>query len=326
MTVRHLGIDVGGTNCKLAVLETAGGRPDSPWDHPGGPPDPPGLLATASVPTGAGDPGEVVERVAAAAAGLLAGHGPVAAAGAGVPGLFDEATGRTLLLPNLPAAWAGYRFRDPLADRLGVPVALINDARAFTLAESRLGAAAGCSTVVCLTLGTGVGGGVVVDGRLRFGPHGRAGEVGHQVIDPDGPPCGCGNRGCVEAFAAGPALCRLAGRDSPEAVFAAAAAGDARAQAAVQEVVGRLAVGIANLVTVLWPERVVVGGGVAAAGERLFAPLREAVAAAAPLVDPAAYEVVPASLGPAAGAIGAALWAGERAGDGQVTGGCGPRR
>jgi glucokinase len=326
VTVRHLGIDVGGTNCKLAVLETAGGRPDSPGDHPGGPPDPPGLLATTSVPTGAGDPGEVVERVAAAAAGLLASHGPVAAAGAGVPGLFDEATGRTLLLPNLPAAWAGYRLRDPLADRLGVPVALINDARAFTLAESRLGAAAGCSTVVCLTLGTGVGGGVVVDGRLRFGPHGRAGEVGHQVIDPDGPPCGCGNRGCVEAFAAGPALCRLAGRDSPEAVFAAAAAGDPRAEAAVQAVVGRLAVGIANLVTVLWPERVVVGGGVAAAGERLFAPLREAVAAAAPLVDPAAYEVVPAALGPAAGAIGAALWAGERASDGQVTGGCGPRR
>jgi glucokinase len=325
VTVRHLGIDVGGTNCKLAVLETAGGRPDSPGDHLGGPPDPPGLLATTSVPTGAGDPGEVVERVAAAAAGL-ASHGPVAAAGAGVPGLFDEATGRTLLLPNLPAAWAGYRLRDQLADRLGVPVALINDARAFTLAESRLGAAAGCSTVVCLTLGTGVGGGVVVDGRLRFGPHGRAGEVGHQVIDPDGPPCGCGNRGCVEAFAAGPALCRLAGRDSPEAVFAAAAAGDPRAEAAVKAVVGRLAVGIANLVTVLWPERVVVGGGVAAAGERLFAPLREAVAAAAPLVDPAAYEVVPAALGPAAGAIGAALWAGERASDGQVTGGCGPRR
>jgi glucokinase len=312
VSVRHLGIDVGGTNCKLAVLETAGGGSR--------------LLATTSVPTGAGDPGEVVERVAVAAAGLLASHGPVAAAGAGVPGLFDEATGRTLLLPNLPAAWAGYRFRDPLADRLGVPVALINDARAFTLAESRLGAAAGCSTVVCLTLGTGVGGGVVVDGRLRFGPHGRAGEVGHQVIDPDGPPCGCGNRGCVEAFAAGPALCRLAGRDSPEAVFAAAAAGDPRAAAAVQVVVGRLAVGIANLVTVLWPERVVVGGGVAAAGERLFAPLREAVAAAAPLVEPAAYEVVPAALGPAAGAIGAALWAGERAGDGQVTGGCGPRR
>jgi glucokinase len=299
VTRRWLGIDVGGTNSKLAVLETTGGRP--------------ALLASATIPTGADDPAAVTERLAAAAAGLLATHGPVAATGAGVPGLFDEASGRTVFLPNLPAAWNGHEFGRPLAQRLGVPTVLINDARSFTLAESRMGAAAGCSTVVCLTLGTGVGGGVVVDGRLRFGPHGRAGELGHQVIDPDGPRCGCGNRGCVEAFAAAPALCRLGGRDSPEAVFAAAAAGDRRAAAAVEAVVGRLAVGIANLVTVLWPERVVVGGGVAAAGERLLGPLRAAVAAAAPLVDPAAYELVPAALGPAAGAIGAALWASERA-------------
>ena len=273
MTSRYLGIDVGGTNSKLAVVEA------------GDPPDPgPRLLATASIPTGTGDPGEVMGRLAAAGAELVAGQGPVVAAGVGVPGLFDEGSGRIVLLPNLPAAWTGQAFRDPLAGRLGVPVALINDARAFTLAESRMGAAAGCPTVVCLTLGTGVGGGVVVDGRLRFGPSGRAGELGHQVIELDGPRCGCGNRGCVEAFAA------------------------------VREAVGRLAVGIANLVTVLWPERVVVGGGVAAAGDQLFGPLRAAVAAAAPLVDPASYTIVPAALGPGAGAIGAALWARERTG------------
>jgi glucokinase len=298
VTVRYLGIDLGGTNSKLAVLEVAGDRR--------------ALVATATIPTGpGGDPGEVIGRLGAAGARLVATHGPVAAAGAGVPGLFDEATGRIVLFPNLPPAWTGAAFREPLADRLGLPVALINDARAFTLAESRMGAAAGCPTVVCLTLGTGVGGGVVVDGRLRFGPSGRAGELGHQVIEVDGPPCGCGNRGCVEAFAAGAALCRLGGRATPEAVFAAAEAGDELAVAAVRSVVGRLAVGIANLVTVLWPERVVVGGGVAAAGDRLFGPLRAAVAAAAPLVDPAAYEIVPAALGPGAGAIGAALWAGE---------------
>jgi glucokinase len=256
----------------------------------------------------------VVGRLAAAGARLVAGHGPVVAAGVGVPGLFDEASGRIVLLPNLPAAWTGQAFREPLAAGLGVPVALINDARAFTLAESRMGAAAGCPTVVCLTLGTGVGGGVVVDGRLRFGPSGRAGELGHQVIEVDGPRCGCGNRGCVEAFAAGAALCRAGGRDTPEAVFAAAAAGDQRAAAAVGEAVGRLAVGIANLLTVLWPERVVVGGGVAGAGDQLFGPLRAAVAAAAPLVDPASYAIVPAALGPGAGAIGAALWARERTG------------
>jgi len=314
VTSRYLGMDVGGTNCKLAVVEAGAGRPDPPGDHPGGPPDPPRLLATATIPTGTGDPGEVVGRLAAAGARLVAGHGPVVAAGVGVPGLFDEASGRIVLLPNLPAAWTGQAFREPLAAGLGVPVALINDARAFTLAESRMGAAAGCPTVVCLTLGTGVGGGVVVDGRLRFGPSGRAGELGHQVIELDGPRCGCGNRGCVEAFAAGAALCRAGGRDTPEAVFAAAAAGDQRAAAAVGEAVGRLAVGIANLLTVLWPERVVVGGGVAGAGDQLFGPLRAAVAAAAPLVDPASYAIVPAALGPGAGAIGAALWARERTG------------
>ncbi|HWC41154.1 MAG TPA: ROK family protein [Actinomycetota bacterium] len=298
MTGRFLGLDVGGTNSKLAVVaaDADGGR----------------LVATASVPTGAGDPAEVLGRLAAVATELVAAHGPVAAAGVGLPGLFDEASGRVVFLPNLPPAWTGQPVAGPLGGRLGVPVALLNDARAFTLAESRMGAAAGCPTVVCLTLGTGVGGGVVVDGRLRFGPHGRAGELGHQVIEVGGPPCGCGNRGCVEAFAAGAALCRLGGHATPEAVFAAAAAGDGRAAAAVRSVVGRLAVGIANLVTILWPERVVVGGGVAAAGEELFGPLRAAVAASAPLVDPGAYEIVPAALGPAAGAIGAALWARER--------------
>jgi glucokinase len=297
---RYLGLDVGGTNGKLAVLEDDG-------DHRE-------LVATATILTGPGDPADVLARLAAAATELVAAAGPVAAAGVGLPGLFDEANGRVVFLPNLPEAWTGQAVAGPLAGRLGVPVALLNDARAFTLAESRMGAAAGCPTVVCLTLGTGVGGGVVVDGRLRFGPSGRAGELGHQVIEVGGPPCGCGNRGCVEAFAAGAALCRLGGRDSPEAVFAAAAAGDERAAEAVREVVGRLAVGIANLVTVLWPERVVVGGGVAAAGERLFGPLRAAVAASAPLVDPDAYEIVPAALGPVAGAIGAALWARERTG------------
>ena len=106
MTSRYLGIDVGGTNCKLAVVEAGAGRPDPPGDHPGGPPDPPRLLATATIPTGTGDPGEVVGRLVAAGARLVAGHGPVVAAGVGVPGMFDEGSGRIGLLPNLPAAWA----------------------------------------------------------------------------------------------------------------------------------------------------------------------------------------------------------------------------
>jgi glucokinase len=164
-----------------------------------------------------------------------------------------------------------------------------------------------------VTLGTGVGGGIVIDGRLRAGPQGRAGEIGHQVVDPDGPPCGCGNRGCVEAFVSAAAVCRAGGCDTVENVFRAAAAGDARAAAALASLTEHLAVGIANLVTVLRPDCVVVGGGVAAAGEALLAPLRTAVAARAPLVEPSSYVLVPAMLGPTAGAVGAALWAQEQA-------------
>lgn len=300
MTDRYLGIDLGGTNTKLAVVEVdENGRR---------------LLGSTSVDTGSQDhPADVISRLAQAGRDLAEDNGPVRAAGVGVPGLFDEGSGRIALFTNLPSAWSGHEFREPLADLLGLRTVLINDARAFTLAESRMGAAAGCSTVVCLTLGTGVGGGVVIDGRLRFGPHGRAGEVGHQVIEPGGPVCGCGNRGCVEAFATSAALCRLGGQDTAEAVFRAAAAGDTRAKEAVAAFVGRLAVGIGNLVTVLWPERVVVGGGVAAAGDDLFVPLRKAVAESTPLVDPQSYEIVPAALGPQSGAIGAAIWAQEQA-------------
>lgn len=298
---RFLGIDLGGTNTKLVVLEVDGkGRT---------------LVASASVPTGNQDPpADVIARLAAAGRDLVRQNGPVLGAGVGVPGLFDDTDGRIVMFTNLPIEWNGHAFGRPLAELLGLSTWLINDARAFTLAESTMGAAAGCATVVCLTLGTGVGGGIVVDGRLRWGPFGRAGEAGHQVVDPDGPLCGCGNRGCVEAFATSAALCRAAGQSTSEAVFAAAASGDERASEAVRGMVARLALGIGNLVTVLWPERVVIGGGVAAAGAPLFAPLREAVVLTTPLVDPASWDIVPAALGPTAGAVGAALWAAERLG------------
>lgn len=294
-----LGVDIGGTLAKLVLLDVDGDRRR--------------VVASAKLPTGARDePPRVIERVAALGNELIAAHGSVAAVGVGVPGLFDEASGRIVLFTNLPASWSGHELGRPLADAFGAPTHLINDARAFTLAETRMGAAVDHSTVLCLTLGTGLGGGVVIDGRLRFGPHGRAGEIGHQVIEACGPPCGCGNRGCVEAFVTSAALCLAGGQDSPEAVFAAAAAGDERAADAISALIARLAQGIGNLITVLWPDLVVIGGGVAAAGEQLFTPLRAAVIAATPIVDPSSYRIVPATLGSSAGAIGAALWASER--------------
>ena len=298
---RFLGIDLGGTNIKGVILDLpdgalAGAR----------------VVVEASVPTLAAEgPQVVMEAIAELGRQLMATHGPVSAAGVGVPGLYDADSGAIVLFPNLPGPWPGQPLPAVLSRAWGVPTALINDARAFTLAETRMGAAAGRSTVVCVTLGTGIGGGVVVEGRLRSGPHGRAGEVGHQVIVPGGPACGCGNAGCVESFAKADALTHAAGTATAREAYDAARAGDPTALAAVQAVAGHLGHALGNLVTVLVPERIVIGGGIAEAGEVLLEPLREAIARTAVLVPRDWYDVVPASLGSRAGSIGAALWAAE---------------
>lgn len=300
MTKRWLGLDLGGTNIKAAVISVdASGSVD--------------VLGCDQRPAGAEHgPPTVLANLAAAGAEAIARWGPVGAAAVGVPGLFHDETGAIEFLPNLPGAWQGERVTDPLATALGVPVSIINDARAFTLAESRVGAAAGYPTVAALVIGTGIGGGIVVDGALHFGRMGRAGELSHQVIVPDGPPCGCGNRGCLEALASAGAIARLAGTATAGEAFAGAARGDERAVRAIAEVADYLGRAIANIVTMLVPERIVIGGGVAEAGDALLDPVREATARHCVLVPPEWYEIVAAELGPRAGAIGAALWASER--------------
>ena len=172
---RWLGLDLGGTNIKAAVISVdASGSVD--------------VLGCDERPAGAEHgPPTVLANLAAAGAEAIARWGPVGGAAVGVPGLFHDETGTIEFLPNLPGAWQGEPVTDPLATALGVPVSIINDARAFTLAESRVGAAAGYPTVAALVIGTGIGGGIVVDGALHFGRMGRAGELSHQVIVPDGP-------------------------------------------------------------------------------------------------------------------------------------------
>jgi glucokinase len=199
---RLLGLDLGGTNVKVAVVEIA----------PGGDPQ---VVAEETHPTHAAlGPAAVVSRLVEIGAVTIARHGPVAGAGIGTPGVFDPAAGTVLLFPNLPGPWAGQPLRDPVAAGLGVPVTLINDARAFTLAEGTVGAGKGCDTLVCLTLGTGVGGGLMIGGRLHVGTYGRGGEIGHQIVIPDGPRCGCGAYGCVEAVTRADVLAALAARNA----------------------------------------------------------------------------------------------------------------
>lgn len=290
----HLGIDLGGTNVKTTVLEDANGAF--------------AVVAEGSTPTLAErGPAAVASTLVDAGREMILQVGTVDTAGLGVPGHFEPDTGRIVILPNLPGDWPGYPLRSQVEEGLGVPTAMINDARAFTLAEGRLGAGQGYRTVVCVTLGTGVGGGIMINGHLHMGDSGVAGEIGHQIVIPDGPVCGCGNRGCVEAVTRAGVLAALAGKDTAAEVYEAARAGEERSMAAVQQVADYLGTGLANVVTLLGPSRIVIGGGIAEAGEGVFGPIDEAVRSRVTLVPDETYEIVPAQLGRAAGAVGAAL-------------------
>jgi glucokinase len=190
---------------------------------------------------------------------------------------------------------------------------MINDARAFGLAELRLGAGRGARSMVGFTLGTGIGGVIAVDGKVHQGHDGTAGEVGHQTIEPDGPWCACGNRGCLEAFARADQIAAACGTDSPEEAVRRAQAGDERARRGLAQVARYLGIGMANLVTLITPDRLVIGGGVSAAGELLFIPLREELRRRVTVTSLDQVEIVTAELGTWAGAIGAAVHGAERA-------------
>ncbi|MPZ51692.1 MAG: ROK family protein [Acidimicrobiia bacterium] len=291
---RYLGLDLGGTSIKSIILDVDGDQPTT--------------TGFRSTPAEAdGGPTHVIDRIVAIGRDIGDEFGPFHGVGLGVPGLFDADTGTIELFPNLPGPWKGQPIRDAVAEGLVSDVAIINDARAFSLAESHLGAGKGCTTVVCLTLGTGVGGGVVIGGRVHLGAWGVAGEIGHQIVQPDGPVCGCGNRGCVEVLAQAETLARLAGKESAEAVYRAAREGEERSRQAIETTAHWLGIGLANTVAVLGPDRIIIGGGILDAGDLALDPIRRVVRERVTLVPPGEIEVVAAELGPTAGAVGAAL-------------------
>ena len=221
-------------------------------------------------------------RLATVGAEAIARCPGVSSVAIGVPGLYDPASGTTRFLVNLPGDWAGKPVAGPVGSALGLPASLINDARAFGLAELRLGAGRGATSMIGLTLGTGVGGVIAVDGRVHQGHDGTAGEIGHQTIDPDGPTCGCGNRGCLEAFARADRIAAACGTATAEEAFAQARAGDERATEGLARVSRYLGIGIANMITVITPDRVVIGGGISAAADLLLGPIREELRTAGP--------------------------------------------
>jgi glucokinase len=323
------GVDIGGTKVLGVALDgadvvVAEARVGTPRGRP-------------QTDAGEADTGTSARAVAGAIADVVAqldaqaavGTSPAdaPAIGVGAPGMLDR-QGRLRFSPNLPQAhgvdW-GVLLGEHLAGRT---IVIENDANFAVLAEHRLGAAQGYRHVAMVTLGTGIGGGFIVDGRVQVGGSGFAGEVGHMVVDPAGPPCPCGRRGCWERYASGGGLGLLAreaalagnlpgvvarsGGDPEgvrgEDVTAAAMAGDADARRVVEQVGWWVGFGLANLAAVLDPECFVLGGGLVGAGELLLVPARRAYAE---LVEGGAERplaaIVPATFGERAGAVGAAL-------------------
>lgn len=304
-----IGIDLGGTGIFAALVDRQGR-----------------LLATEdrATPVKEGPTGVIRAMLEMAASLLEQADQPVAGIGLGIPGLLDPDSGQSIFSPNL--YWQDVQVLAPFRERFGLPVAMENDVRVATMGELHFGAGRGIGSFLFTALGTGVGSGIVIDGRVYRGPYGMAGEFGHIPIRPNGASCNCGARGCLEALVSGPAIRRRAlraiasGRDavssslrdlasdqvSARTVAEAARAGDLLARKIMTEVGTDLGLGIAAYYTLMCPEAVIVGGGVALAGELLLGPAR---AVAVKRLMPGIRErvrILPAALGDESGAIGAA--------------------
>ncbi|MFJ6742995.1 ROK family protein [Streptomyces sp. NPDC091279] len=300
--MRHvIALDVGGTGMKAALIAADGT-----------------LLHRARRATGREHgPDAVVETILGFAADLAA-YGveylgePASAAGVAVPGIVDDRLGTAVYSANL--GWRDVPLRDLLSRRLaGVPVALGHDVRTGGLAEGRIGAGRGADRFLFVALGTGIAGAIGIEGRVEAGAHGFAGEIGHIVVRPGGAVCPCGRRGCLERYASAAAVSEswAAATGDPAADAAdcarAVLSGDPNAVRIWRTAVDALADGLVTALTLLDPRTLIVGGGLAEAGETLFTPLREAVAARVTFEKPPS--ILPAALGENAGCLGAGLLA-----------------
>ncbi len=312
-----IGVDLGGTNIVVGAMSADGKH------H----------FAMRSIPTSAELGAEgVADRIVGLIEGVVldtiaetnSSRRDVIGVGVGAPGPLDREKGLVVVAPNL--GWRNFPLRDRISERLRLPVTLDNDANCATVGEWWQGAARGGTNVVGMTIGTGIGGGLILDGKLFHGVSDVAGEIGHTTIDLNGRHCKCGNYGCLEAYASGPAIATrarevlvreetasllpsLVGNKlesiTAETVYKAAQQGDAVASEIVRDTARYLGAGIANLLNILNVDVVVVAGGVTQAGDALFVPLRAEVRRRAfrPAVD--AARIVPGELPGTAGVVGA---------------------
>jgi len=302
-----IGIDLGGTDIKGALLDTEGniiGKQQI------------ATLANAGPEAVAGRISRVIGELEDIGASL---GKKVKGIGVGVPGLPDQAKGTVVFAPNLH--WRHVPLVEYLHRQTALPVFLENDANVAALGEQWRGAGRDSVNMIMITIGTGIGGGLILNGRLYTGSNGSAGEIGHTVIDPDGPMCSCGRRGCLETFSSATAMVRMAreaidrGRKSELArienleardIVKAARAGDEVAVEIISRVTFYLGIGLGNLVNIFNPDTIVVGGGVSKAGDILFEPLRRTAVEWSLEAPAGAVKIVPAELGNDAGSIGAA--------------------
>jgi glucokinase len=303
-----LGIDIGGTKLAAGIVSAEGN-----------------ILVRGEIPTLAREGLEpVLDRIVGLGRDLLARAAakkePVKRIGVGCAGPVDIGAGKVFNPPNLPG-WSEVSLVERVEAALGLPAVLENDANAAALGEFRYGAGRGARSLVYLTVSTGIGGGIILDGKVWHGLKDSAGEVGHMTVFPDGPLCGCGNRGCLEAISSGTSIARRARqalesgrptrlRELPEPksadVVRLAREGDTIAREVWDESVKYLGIGVAAVITILAPERVVLGGGVTKAGDFLFDPLRAEVRGRVKLVPVELVPILPAALEGDVGILGAA--------------------
>lgn len=312
---KRIGIDVGGTNVKIALVDKNGK-----------------IIYSNSVPTYAKMGYEyTVNNIKQAIKDLMKETNTTAkdidGIGFDFPGQVDYKTGVVKLAPNIPG-WVNVPIAQMIEEEFHIPTRIDNDVRCAALGEMKFGAGQGCENFVCITVGTGIGSGLVINGQLVRGASNAAGEIGHIKLQmKDGLICGCGDTGCLEAYASGPSIVAMAqdyikggkstkfremaaaegGEITPYMVAKAAEAGDPVAKR-IFEIVGEyIGIGLTSVINLLNPEKVIIGGGVAEAGDLLLDPIRKTIKERAMVVAGSAVEIVPAQLGNSAGVIGASM-------------------
>jgi glucokinase len=315
---KYIGGDLGGTNFRAGIVDLETGQ----------------ISHQASIPTLAREGHDAVMNRMAGLINRIIQESDIPTAdiggiGIGVPGVLDLERGMTLLLPNLAGNWPEVPLAETITHYTGLPVTLLNDVRAITYGEWRFGAGQGVDTMACYAIGTGVGGGLVINGNLHLGIGGTAGELGHQTVEPYGAMCGCGNRGCLEVYSSGPAIAAMGmkavsqgltttiaeliendlNRITPKVIYEAAVGGDRIAMDIFERAGTYLGIAIANTLVSITPRKVVIAGGVSQAGDLLLDPIRRTIKERVFVMPVEQVEIVPARLGNDAGVIGVAAWA-----------------